>query len=217
MVLCRVSAQPVDSAGTRGRFTKAGCWFPRSWNGLPRFRNHERRTSAATRATFIQRSSRLQALRLPDQPRLDGISLAALIDGTVETRGSPIGFWDYPARGIGVPSADWMGKLLKAQKAGGDLEPYEASRQAAELPKPCYPIGDYPGHAAWIDGDWKLHRIANDEGGATWELYDLATDPTEEDNLAEPERERVVRLRNDLEAWLESVVRSLNGEDYPRS
>ena len=152
-----------------------------------------------------------------DQPRLDGISLAELMDGTVETRGSPIGFWDYPARGIGVPSADWMGKLLKAQNAGGDLEPYEASRRAAQLPKPCHPIGDYPGHAAWIDGDWKLHRIVNDEGDATWELYDLATDPTEEDNLAESERERVVRLRNDLEAWLESVVQSLNGEDYPGS
>jgi arylsulfatase A-like enzyme len=127
-----------------------------------------------------------------------------------------MGFWDFTIGGISTPSAKWMGDLLKAQQAGGDLAPHESSQRAAQLPSPAYPIGEYPGHAAWIDGDWKLHRIAKKQGEVSWQLYNLAADPREENDLAGTEGERLKRMQADLEAWLESVVRSLNGEDYDR-
>jgi arylsulfatase A-like enzyme len=145
---------------------------------------------------------------------LDGVSLARLIDGKTEARKKPMGFWDYRIGGIGTPSAKWMGDLLKAQQAGGDLEPHESSQRAAQLPSPPYPLDVYTGHAAWIDGDWKLHRITGKKGEVTWELYNLANDPAEKSDLAKTEGERVARMQRELEAWLESVVRSLNGEDY---
>ncbi len=75
-------------------------------------------------------------------------------------------------------------------------------------------LDKFPGHAAWIDGHWKLHRIAGKRGKVTWELYDLATDAAETTDLTKKEPARVERMRQALEAWLQSVTRSLNGEDY---
>ncbi|MEX2112011.1 MAG: sulfatase-like hydrolase/transferase [Pirellulales bacterium] len=145
---------------------------------------------------------------------LDGVSLLPLIENKVAARPRPMGFWDYPIGGIRTPSAVWMAELLAAQQAGGDLEPYEASRRAAELPQPAYPLDQFPGHAAWIDGNWKLHRKAGANGQIVWELYNLADDPAEATDLSDTEAARVAPMRKQLEAWLQSVVRSLNGEDY---
>jgi arylsulfatase A-like enzyme len=127
-----------------------------------------------------------------------------------------MGFWDRNTGGISTPSASWMAELLKAQKAGNDLPPHISSQNAAKLPNPKYEATDFAGHAAWIDGDWKLHRIEGKRKEAKWELYNLETDPNETNDLAERESTRVEKLRKPLEAWLGSVVRSLNGDDYPQ-
>jgi len=151
---------------------------------------------------------------MKDQPVLDGISLVPLIKGKMDQRIRPMGFWDYPIKGIGTPSAQWMGELLKAQQAGSDLDPHESSQKAAELPNPAYSVTEFPGHAAWIDGDWKLHRITDKRGIVKWELYNLAVDSAEKTDLKGTQGQRIRDMREDLEGWLESVARSLNGEDY---
>jgi hypothetical protein len=149
------------------------------------------------------------------QPPLDGISLLPIIEDRVQVRPQPMGFWDYQIGGIRTPSAEWMSELLAAQQAGRDLEPYEASRRAAELPSPAFPLDTFPGHSAWIDGDWKLHRQENKQGKVAWELYNLANDPAESTDLVASEPRRVKSMKSALENWLASVVRSLNGDDYP--
>ncbi|REK11958.1 MAG: N-acetylgalactosamine 6-sulfate sulfatase [Planctomycetota bacterium] len=156
----------------------------------------------------------IAGVQVDNQPPLDGVSLVPVIEGKPQQRPRPMGFWDYRIGGIRTPSAAWMGELLEAQQAGGDLEPYEASRRAAELPEPAYPLDSFPGHSAWTDGDWKLHRIERPQGDVVWQLYNLADDPAEEIDLADDEPQRVETMRAALETWLESVVRSLNGEDY---
>ncbi|MDA1050409.1 MAG: sulfatase-like hydrolase/transferase [Planctomycetota bacterium] len=150
------------------------------------------------------------------QAPLDGISLVALIDEQTNDQTRAMGFWDYTAPGIGTPSAAWMADLWKAQQAGGDLPPHESSQKAAELPNPAYSTSSFPGHSAWTDGDWKLHRIEGKNGNAKWELYDLAADPKETEDVSESESDRVASMRGDLDKWLVSVVNSLNGEDYAR-
>lgn len=150
------------------------------------------------------------------QPPLDGISLVPLLSGRRNDRPKPIGFWNYPVGGIGVPAKQWMEELHAAQRDG--REPADAARlflNAAKLP-PKVPLDEFPGHAAWLDGSWKLHRIEDRKTKRlTWELYALATDPKEERDVQAQQPERTASMRKDLESWLQSVVRSLNGEDYP--
>ena len=151
-----------------------------------------------------------------DQPVLDGISLEPLIHGTMKQRTKPMGFWDTTAKGISTPSAKWMADLLEAQKRGEDLEPHESSQNAAKLPEPRMTSDRFPGHSAWNADGWKLHRIESDgRNTVRWELYDLTNDPMEKENLADKQPERLKAMQKQLEAWLTSVVGSLNGDDYP--
>ncbi|MCA8990991.1 MAG: sulfatase-like hydrolase/transferase [Planctomycetaceae bacterium] len=156
----------------------------------------------------------LVGVRVAKQPTVDGVSLVSLIDNKLETRPRPMGFWDYTAKGIGTPSATWMSELYEAQQKGEDLPPHESSQNAAKLPDPAYPSDTFPGHAAWLSGNWKLHRIQGNKGEAKWELYDLASDPMESQDVAEQETKRVAAMQTELNTWLNSVVDSLNGKDY---
>ena len=91
--------------------------------------------------------------------------------------------------------------------------------QMKERPKP---IGFWQGHdegditadsgpSAWSDNRYKLVKPAPNK----YELYDLAADLAEKKNLAAELPEIVSRMKAELEAWLESVLRSYRGEDYP--
>ncbi|NQT84977.1 sulfatase-like hydrolase/transferase [bacterium] len=152
-------------------------------------------------------------LRLDNQPPLDGISLVSLIDDKMEFRPKPMGFWDYPVGGISTPSKKLMSELLEAQKAGKDID--DASRlrlNAGEITKK-YPEDRFPGHAAWLDWPWKLHRIES-KGGIKLEVYNLAKDAEEKRGLSTQLSGRTSAMKAELEKWQKSVVRSLNGEDY---
>ena len=157
----------------------------------------------------------IAGVSVPNQPILDGVSLLTVLDGQQTTRTQPMGFWDYStAKGISTPSLSWMTSLLKSQQNGGDLEPDAASLNAAMLPSPAYSTENYPGHSAWIEGNWKLHRIEGNHGKIKWELYDLQSDPTESTDVSAAHTDKVQAMKAQLLAWLESVVHSLNGDDY---
>ncbi len=155
------------------------------------------------------------------QPTLDGISLVDVIKGDVIqgdemiVRPRAMGFWDYPARGISTPSDRWMRQLLTEQQAGQPpADPTRLRLQAADI-KQQYPLDRFPGHAAWIDGAWKLHRIedATDQT-VVHELYNLGNDPNESHNLAAQHPERIKNMESALLDWQTSVIASLNGADY---
>ena len=153
-------------------------------------------------------------IKVENQPPVDGISLKPLIEGQMDSRGRGMGFWDYPIPGIGTPSAKWMAELLAAQQAGAEPDDPEKLRLDAGEIEQEYSKTEFPGHAAWIDGEWKLHRITDKKGNLKWELYNLADDREEATDLLEAEPERVKKMSDALEGWLGSVVDSLNGEDY---
>ncbi len=153
-------------------------------------------------------------VKMPGQPPLDGISLVPLVEGKMTRRPSPIGFWSYPKGGISTPSSRWMAELLAAQKQGKEPpEDWRLRKDAGQIKKK-YPEDKFPGHSAWLDWPWKLHRIEGKAGAVKVELYDLAEDQRESKDVAQSNRERVKAMRRDLEHWLRSVVRSLNGADY---
>ena len=81
--------------------------------------------------------------------------------------------------------------------------------------KEQYPTDTFPGHSAWLDWPWKLHRIEDTNGAVTCELYDVNQDPAESANLLAENPARAEGMLAQLNAWLASVVNSLNGNDYP--
>jgi len=157
----------------------------------------------------------LLGVRIEDQPPLDGISLAPLIDGEMNVRPAPIGFWQYPAPGRGVPSHKLMTELLEVQKAGNELEDKSRLRLDAGAIRQQYPTDALPGHAAWLAWPWKLHRIEDRETAViTFEFYNLAEDPGEQHDVAGQNEDLVKTMKSALRHWQLSVVQSLNGEDY---
>ncbi len=145
---------------------------------------------------------------------LDGVSLVPAIEGTMTTRPKPLGFWQYPAKGRRRRSTDLLQALAKEQQSGGASTPTtETDRDAGKIAE-RHPMDALPGHAALIDGSYKLHRIERRKGGVTYALYDLASDAKETTDLADRQRERLERMKSQLERWQRSVVKSLNGGDY---
>ena len=149
---------------------------------------------------------------IENQPILDGVSLVPMIEGRMDKRDKPMGFWVHPTRGIGTRSTALLEVLRKEQRTGVKVENPD-KRVPGDLSKQ-YPQGEFPGSAAWIDGKYKLLRRVAKNGKVTLALYDLEADPAEKTDLAAGEGKRVKRMEGALEAWQGSVVRSLNGEDY---
>ena len=157
----------------------------------------------------------IAGVQLDYQPPLDGISLVPLLDEAVDTRSAPMGFWHYPIGGIGTPSHEWMLELLEAQKTGSEPDPSRLRLDAGNLDKQ-YPEENFPGHAAWLDWPWKLHRIEkkNNAEDVSFELYNLADDPDEEKDLVAQHPDLVESMKSAFKDWQASVARSLNGRDY---
>ncbi len=142
----------------------------------------------------------------------DGIDLTPVIDGNATTR-PPIGFWHGLQGGQSTWSDRILEAVMQAQQAGEPTpHPERLRKDIDEYPQ--YPEGRFVGHAAWLDWPWKLHRMEKNE--IRFELYNLAEDPMETQNLVgTPEQEaRLRQMQTGLEAWQLSVTRSLNGKDY---
>ncbi len=155
----------------------------------------------------------IAGIAMADQPPLDGVSLTGLIRGKMKRRPKPMGFWSYPIGGISTPSARWMKSLLEAQNAGKDVDDPKRLRLDAGQIKKHYPTDSFPGHSAWLDWPWKLHRIQKNSG-VRFELYNLEKDPLEKHDVLKDEPDRTASMKAGLKSWLKSVVNSLNGEDY---
>lgn len=67
------------------------------------------------------------------------------------------------------------------------------------------------GQLAWTTQQYKLY---SKNAGKTWELYNLLSDPSEENNLASAHPEQVAEMSKQLAAWRDSCVRSDQGGDY---
>jgi arylsulfatase A-like enzyme len=145
---------------------------------------------------------------------LDGISLVPLLEGRMSERPKPMGFWHYAIGGVGVKSSELLEQQAKEQ-AEGKLRPWSEVQPIPESQlRSDYPTDLFPGHSAWLDGDWKLHRIEPKKGAPKWELYHLAEDRVEARDLAAAQPERLAKMQRELDGWLKSVVNSLNGADY---
>lgn len=148
-------------------------------------------------------------------PVLDGISLSSLIAGEIDERKEPIGFWNASVPGHFTNPAGVFGKVLPTIENWSDKKVERVTKRVEKLPKKPLPTDVFRGHAAWISGDWKLHRFSMGGGQhVTWQLYDLKNDPREEVGVADEYPIILSSMQAEMETWLASVVRSLNGDDY---
>lgn len=142
---------------------------------------------------------------------LDGISLVPLLEGEMNSRPKPLGFWSYPEiKGQGMKSDEI---IMNYQKVlAGDMDVKDLNEGLLNTPDRDYPGLDsypYPGSLVWIENNWKLHQ-----SGESYELYNLSEDPGEEKNLAKKFPDRVDHMKNELSTWQQSVVKSILGKDY---
>jgi len=158
----------------------------------------------------------LAGVALPkNQPRLDGISLAPLLRGEKQVRKQPMGFWTYHNRGYGR-HARRMLEALRQEQLDGNQQPAAPEGQIGHF----HPADNLPGHSAWIEGDYKLHRIPVKKNATqfNYELYHLVNDPKESNNLLNEDKSRLAkrfaRMKADLVTWQQSVINSLNSRDY---
>jgi arylsulfatase A-like enzyme len=143
---------------------------------------------------------------------LDGMDVSGIIEGSVTQRNKPLGFWHNFQGGQGTWSDRIQKAIMEKQQSGAPL-PHDPPRMLKDVNEfPQFPEDTANGHAAWNDWPWKLHRI----NGNKFELYNLSEDPMEKTDLSEdPEHtRRLERMKAELNAWMRSVIRSLNGKDY---
>jgi arylsulfatase len=74
---------------------------------------------------------------------------------------------------------------------------------------------EHEGHAAIREGDWKLYRAGYD---ASWELFNLKADRTEQNNVAGAHADKVKKLAAQWDAWSTraNVKPWPEGIGYPR-
>jgi len=203
-----------DFRGHKGQIYEGGLLVPGILEWPARIPQPRATSTRANTCDIYPTLLEICGVTMPDQPPLDGVSLVKVIDGGNGPRAKAMGFWDFGTSGSGVNAKELMAAMLTAQKAGNELPPDPRSVNAGKITK-TYQSDDWFGHAAWLDGDWKLHRIVEKKTGiVTWELYDLKTDPAEKQNVTASHVDKVVAYQAALEAWMESVTASLNGADY---
>ena len=199
--------------GNKGKVYEGGLRVPAILEWPARIANPRKTDVPCNTSDIYPTLLDIAGVRIKKQPPLDGISLVSLISDKMKSRPKPMGFWDYPIGGIRTPSKEFMSELMAAQKKGNEVGDKSRLRMDAGKITKQYPEDTFPGHSAWLDWPWKLHRIEAKKG-VKFELYNLAEDPKEGNNVAGRHPERLKSMKKELKKWQKSVVRSLNGEDY---
>ena len=155
-----------------------------------------------------------------NQPVLDGIDLSPIIVGDVEKRSNTIGFWHHFAGGQGTRSDQIIKKLMAAQQAGEKTPfPGRLLKNVNEFPNhQRNKHGSYPGHAALLDWPYKIHVIRDQKTRKNrYELYDLEKDPMEATDLIYRDPVITQKMKQAIDQWQDSVIKSLNGKDYKKA
>ncbi len=200
--------------GHKGQIYEGGLRVPAILEWPEKLKEHRVTTLPSNTCDIYPTLLKLVGVQLENQLPLDGIDLSPLIVGDMDSRSKPMGFWEHTEGGISTPSHRWMNELLEAQKQGSQISDIKRLRLESVSPDKQYPLDSFPGHAAWLDWPWKLHRIQNKKGNVKYELYNLSEDPSEKNDVLENQSQRAEKMKSELEAWQVSVVNSLNGEDY---
>lgn len=148
---------------------------------------------------------------LPDRP-LDGISLVPMIDGEMNSRPSPMFFWNIqgqiPVNEESEPYIDMNlqeGTIPLVKKLKGKF-----TRTFVNWRYPKVSKNDVGGPRTMIGNRYKL--VMDQESEV--ELFDLVKDRSESNNLVNSKPDIAEKMQKQLYDWQQSVLQSLSGADY---
>ena len=171
-------------------------------------------TTNATTSDILPTVCDLLDLALPDRP-IDGESLTPIFDSVDAVRSHPICFWKFNRSGGALqgltPYID--GELQQGTTPLVKLLDNSFIRSFENVRFPNIHPQHYSGDRAILDGRYKLVIRDTDEESSTC-LYDIASDQSEENDLAKKFPERTQKLKDRLHDWQQSVLKSLTGADY---
>lgn len=148
----------------------------------------------------------------PNRP-LDGISLKPLIDGHMQERPEPIGFWTFNMRGDKQKTPYLPAELQTGTTPLVKMMAGRYTRNFTNYHHKQITEDDYKGPRTFLDNHYKL--VIHDQGDSSKkELFDIRNDPAEKTNLMEVKPEIAADLERKLRAWQQSVLTSLTGADY---
>lgn len=151
----------------------------------------------------------------PDRP-LDGIDTSAAWTDEMAERQTTLCFWQLNDRRLAdrveAPwiESDWQeGTTPLVKLSGGKPTRTFKNNRYAPLPD-----NFSAGSRAIIAGNMKLVLHDSRAGDSVTELFNLATDPGETENLLPVEPAAATTLKQQLAAWQRDVMKSLSGADY---
>ncbi len=152
---------------------------------------------------------------LPDRP-LDGISLAGVLDGTMQSRPSPICFWSFETGKVfsdaAMPYID-----PELQEGTTPLVKMMNGKYTRTFRNLHYPEDGAPalgGARSIMTDQYKLVIGGQSQDQTKVELFDLQNDPAESRDLSNSMRDVAEDLQKQLLDWQQSVLRSVQGADY---
>jgi len=202
--------------GVKGKVYEGGILVPGLIEWPARIDKPRSTGVRATTSDLLPTLCGLVGIPLPDRP-LDGIDLSEVIDGTLDERPSPLWFWAFDTGHLAPSKPEpyidpqlQQGTTPLVKKTGG-----KATRDFTNYRHPTVTDDDYRGARAVIDGNFKLviHEQKPD-GDQRRELFDLAADPAENNNLIKQQPALAEKLQAQLVEWQRSVLHSLTGADY---
>lgn len=206
------SALGFPHRGAKGTIYQGGTLVPGVMEWPARIPKPRSTAFRASTSDLLPTIAAITGQALPKRP-LDGIDLTPVLDGKLSARPSPLAFWEFHTAHLSgaKPYIDpelQKGTTPLVKKSGG-----KATRDFINLRHAAITEADYKGARSFIDGTHKL--ILRDKKDQTIaELYDLAADPAEKNDISAQNPERVTQLKAALRKWQDSVLQSLLGNDY---
>jgi len=209
-----VLASPLR--GQKAQFYEGGVRVPGVIEWPERIREPRVSEVNAVTSDILPTLCGLARVPLPKRP-LDGINLVALFDGQMTQRPEPVFFWGFDTRnGLRGRSEPWIDpELQKGTTPLVKLSGGIPTRNFRNIRFARIREGDHGGTRTVLGNRYKLviHGGKSGEEGKR-ELFDLHSDPAENENLADREPGRVAEMGELLREWQESVLASLTGADY---
>lgn len=108
---------------------------------------------------------------------------------------------------VGLPES----AMLRPQDGMSLLKLFTEGMEQRDKPIPfcCF------NNTVWLDNEYKLIRLARKRDAPRYELYNLSEDPKEEHNLYDEKPKTAKQLREEMQAWVDSMNASIAGKDYP--